>query len=139
MEMLCVIHLKAPVTEEVAENILNTVMQYLSATFSPANIGFGQNINYMDVINAVMDSHEMIRYFDAGLGNRKLIDIDDTVDISYFNPVSLMYYVQTPNGLDNGSMHMDGNNDVYINNDSAQPPNPYYKILSISPEYIIQT
>ena len=134
-----VIHLKAPVTEEVANNILNTVMSYLSDKFSPSNMQFGQNINYMEVINAVMDSHEMIQYFDAGLGDRKLIDIDNSVDISYFNPTSLMYYVQTENGLDNGSMHMDGNNTPNTNINNAQTANPYYKLLSIAPEYIIQT
>ena len=131
------IHLKAPVTEDVANSILTTVMSYLSNKFSPNNIEFGKNINYMDVINAVIDSHEMIQYFDAGLGNRKLIDIDESVDISYFNPTSLMYYVQTPDGLNKGSMYMYGNNTPYI--DSAQTtPNPYYNILSIAPEYIIR-
>lgn len=131
------IHLKAPVTEDVANSILNTVMAYLSEKFSPNNIEFGKNINYMDVINAVIDSHEMIQYFDAGLGNRKLIDIDESVDISYFNPTSLMYYVQTPDGLSKGSMYMYGNNKPY-KDASETEPNPYYNILSIAPEYIIR-
>lgn len=131
------IHLKAPVTEDVAITILNTVMSHLSEKFSPNNIEFGKNINYMDVINAVIDSHEMIQYFDAGLGNRRLIDIDESVDISYFNPTSLMYYVQTPDGLNRGSMYMYGNNVPYIDTAKTEP-NPYYNILSIAPEYIIR-
>lgn len=131
------IHLTAPVTEQTADNILSTVMSYLSDKFSPENIEFGQTINYMDVINTVLESHEMIRYFDAGLGFRRLIDIDDSVDISYFNNTSMMYYVQTSDGLDRDTMHMLGNNQPYINNDETKP-NPYYHILSIAPEYIIK-
>jgi hypothetical protein len=67
------------VTAQTADNILKTVMEYLSDRFNPSNIEFGQPINYMDVINTVLESHEMIKYFDAGIGSRKLIDVDDSV------------------------------------------------------------
>jgi hypothetical protein len=129
------IHLKNPVTQSVADQILTTVMEHLSSAFSPANIGFGRRINYMDVINVIMDSHDMIRYFDAGLDSRKLIDIDETSDISYFNASSLMYYVQTPDGYELGNFYMEGNNTEHKHNSSVA--NPYYKILSIASEYII--
>lgn len=133
------IHLKAPVTPTVANTILNTVMDRLREAFSPANLEFGKPINYMDVINVVTNAHEDIRYFDAGLGNRKLIDIDDTIDYTYFNAVSMMYYIQ---GADKQVINMSGsnfvrygNNQEFIDADSTIP-NPYYQLLSIAPEYI---
>jgi hypothetical protein len=129
------IHLNRQVTPQVADSILTTVMDYLREKFSPNNITFGQPINYMDVINTVIESHDMIRYFDAGLGSRKLIDVDESVDISYFNATSMMYYVQTPEGFTKGNMHMLGNNEVYSDREHTTP-NPYYQILSIAPEYI---
>ena len=131
------IHLTNPVTAQTADNILKTVMEYLSDRFNPSNIEFGQPINYMDVINTVLESHEMIKYFDAGIGSRKLIDVDDSVDISYFNNTSMMYYVQTANGLSKGTFKMLGNSEPFIDNNESQP-NPYYHILSIAPEYIIE-
>ena len=130
------IHLKAPVTSQMADSILSTVIDYLRDRFSPANIEFGQPINYMDVINTVMDAHEMIKYFDAGLGSKQLIDIDDSVDISYFNNTSMMYYVQTVHTIPHGPMVLYGNDDA-ITPGTDPKPNPYYKILSIAPEYII--
>lgn len=131
------IHLTNTVTQQMADNILETVMEYLRDRFSPANTEFGKPLNYMDIINTVIDSHEMIKYFDAGLGSRKLIDVDESVDISYFNNTSLMYYVQTADGMTNGPMQMYGNNEEYTDVNNTIP-NPYYKILSIAPEYIIQ-
>ena len=77
----------------------------------------------------------MIRYFDAGLGSKKLIDVDESADISYFNSTSMMYYVQTAEGFTKGSMHMAGNSKPYLD-DEGTIPNPYYNILSIAPEYI---
>lgn len=132
-----VIHLKNPVTETVANKILETVMEHLAAAFHPANIEFGKKIDYMDVITVVTSAHDMIRYFDAGLASRKLIDIDDSVDITYFNNTSLMYYVQSPQGFSLGAYgYMEGNNTAYKHDSDVE--NPYYKILSIAPEYIIK-
>lgn len=130
------IHLKNPVTETVANKILTTVMEHLAVAFHPANIEFGKKIAYMDIINVVTDSHEMIRYFDAGLASRQLIDVDESVDITYFNNTSLMYYVQTPEGFMIDDKLMYGNNTPTI--PGTVEPNPYYKLLSIAPEYIIK-
>ena len=137
------IHLKAPVTSLVAESIIQTVIDHLTQAFSPKNLEFGQPINYMDVINVVTNAHESIRYFDAGLGNRKLIDIDDSIDFTYFNPTSMMYYIQRQNtgtiNLTNSSSSQFicwGNNVEYQDNANTVP-NPYYQLLSIAPEYIV--
>ena len=133
------IHLKAPVTKTVADEILNTVMLKLQLAFSPMNLEFGKQIKYMDVINVVSNAHEAIRYFDAGLGNRKLIDIDSEIDFTYFNDTSLMYYIQRPDNFDltvtGGIVHVYGNN---VENITDSTPNPYYHSLSIAPEYIIE-
>lgn len=128
------IHLKNPVTKATADKILETVMSHLRYAFNPANLEFGKKINYMDVITTVTESHDMIRYFDAGIGNRKLIDIDKSVDFTYFNNSSLMYFVQSLNGLTIGESFIPGNNQKKISEDED---NPYYNILSIAPEYII--
>lgn len=133
------IHLKNPVSKLVADNILNTVMERLAIAFSPRNLEFGKQINYMDVINIVTNAHADIRYFDAGLGNRKLIDIDDSIDFTYFNPTSMMYYIQgnDTRTLPGTNFKRYGNNEEYI--DTAHTvPNPYYQLLSIAPEYIIE-
>lgn len=146
-----VIHLKNPVTSTVANQILALVMEHLATAFHPANIEFGQKIKYMDVINVVTSAHNDIAYFDAGLNSRQLIDIDKSVDMTYFNNTSIMYYVQRPDnyyiGIHDTQFNTDcmyGNNEPYttdiINNDDVvdgKEPNPYYKILSIAPEYII--
>ena len=131
------IYLKNPVTETVANQILSTVMEHLRAALHPANIEFGKKINYMDVITVVTESHEMIRYFDAGLASRKLIDIDDSVDITYFNNTSLMYYVQSEKGFAVGDYYMEGNNTSYKHGSTTET-NPYYGILSIATECIVK-
>ena len=120
-----VIHLTQPVTIDTANQILSLVINNLTQTFHPSNLTFGKKIAYMDVIKAVTESSSKISYFDAGLGDRRLIDLDKSVDESYFNDTSLMYYYQT----------MD-NNSAATNKDGTD--NQYYKLLSISPEYIIQ-
>lgn len=130
------IHLKNPVSKSTANKILETVMSHLRYTFNPANIEFGKKINYIDVINAVTDAHDMIRYFDAGVGNRKLIDIDKSVDYTYFNSYSMMYYVQTMDGFEVEGTFIDGNNKS--TKKDSKTPNPYYNMLSIAPEYIIE-
>ena len=134
------IHLKYPVTKPVANKILETVMEHLSAAFHPANIEFGKKIKYMDIIDVVTSAHEAIAYFDAGLNSRQLIDVDQGVDMTYFNNTSLMYYVQSSYGrhisdVTDYSDWMYGNEEQYCVDNVT--PNPYYHILSIAPEYII--
>ena len=133
-----VIHLTNLVTQKIAETIIQDVINNLSIVFHPSNLTFGERINYMDVINAVMESNALIKYFDAGLGDRKLIDIDEHVDDSYFNSVSMFYYVQNMYGETKYSKinYLYGNEQEYIDGNRTIQ-NPYYKLLSISPEYII--
>lgn len=121
-----VLHLTQPVTEDVANQIIQLVIYRLQIAFHSSNLTFGKKISYMDVIKVVTDASDKISYFDAGLGERKLIDMDKSVDESYFNNTSLMYYYQTFEN-NNSAKNSDGSN------------NPYYKLLSVSPEYIIQS
>jgi hypothetical protein len=115
-------------------------MQHLAQAFSPQNLEFGKTIKYMDVINVVSNAHEYIRYFDAGLGDKKLIYIDDNIDFSYFNDTSLMYYVQDYDTynitLSDGTQYpIYGDGAMYI---EGNQNNKYYHLLSIAPEYILE-
>lgn len=132
------IHLKYPVTQPVSEKILETVMEHLASAFHPANIEFGQKIKYMDVIDVVTSAHEAIAYFDAGLNSRQLIDVDRSADITYFNNTSMMYYVQSMHGKHIAGHTTDQADWMLGNEDDDNVDNPYYKLLSIAPEYIIQ-
>lgn len=122
------IYLIKPVTSEVSEKLIQTIITNLSNAFHPRNLIFGEKITYMSVIEVITASSNLIRYFDAGMGSNKLIDLEDTAGDgsteSYFNDYSLMHYVQT----------YDENNTEF-NEDSTL--NPYYHQLVISPEYIL--
>ena len=100
----------------------------------------------MDIINTVMNAHEYIRYFDAGLGNKKLIYIDENMDFSYFNDTSLMYYAQRQDSYDitlyNAStypIYGNGVSTISVGEPGSEQdlPNHYYNLLSIAPEYIL--
>ena len=133
-----VLHLMHPVTPKVAETVIESVINHLSVVFHPSKIEFGAKINYMDIIEAVVESNDLIQYFDAGLGMRKLMDIDKSVDDSYFNATSLYYYVQTMHSENrySGMSALLGNEDEYVLGSIER--NPYYKLLSIAPEYILK-
>lgn len=122
------IHLTKPVTTEVAQKILLTVINNLSNAFHPKNLNFGEKITYMNVIEIINSSSDLIRYFDAGMGSSKLIDFEDittdkTIE-SYFNNYSMMRYVQSYT-----------ENETEILPDSSL--NPYYHQLIIDPEYVL--
>ena len=133
-----VLHLTHPVTAKVAETVIESVINHLSAVFHPSKIEFGTKISYMDIIEAVMESNDLIQYFDAGLGSHKLMDIDQSVDESYFNATSLYYYVQTMHSESRYSQMptLLGNEDEYALGTAER--NPYYKLLSVAPEYILK-
>lgn len=123
------LHLTKSVAPETAETIIENVINNLQRVFKPENLTFGKRITDMEVIEAVLASDSRIRYFDGGLGEKKLIDYatiqPDTTNYfntkAYFNAESIMRYVQT----------------VSENN---TPPvdimNPYYNYISIDPSYI---
>lgn len=120
------LHLTKSVSKEDAETIVKNVISNLKRVFSPNNITFGKRITDMEVIETVIASDSRIRYFDGGLGERKLIDYENIQqDMSnyfnvkaYFNAESIMRYVQSYSGE---------NDDV---------TSPYYNYISVDPSYI---
>lgn len=120
------IYLTQPVTQEVANSIMKAVMNNLKNAYHPSNLAFGERITYMSIIDVISNSSDYIRYFDAGLGSRKLIYFDGSDDVeSYFNSISLMHFVQTYE-----------ENEKELNDDGTE--NKYYHLLSIDPEYILK-
>lgn len=120
------LHLTKSVSEEDARTIIENVISNLQRVFNPYNLTFGKRITDMEVIEAVLASDNRIRYFDGGLGEKKLIDYtvsqQNTSNYfnikAYFNPESIMRYVQVYQG----------------ENDNAD--SPYYNYISVDPSYI---
>lgn len=120
----CVLHLTKSVDEDTSKQIVNNVINYLSIKYSPENMEFGKKLSYMDIIQTILDADDRIRYVDAGVGTKKLIEFDNNLTDephynteAYFNPISIMRYVQT----------IKTNSD--INNSS-------YNYISVDPSYI---
>jgi hypothetical protein len=90
-----IIHLTKSVSEADAENILSNVKRHLADVFSARNVKFGKKITQMEVIQTVMEADPRIRYFDAGKGDKKLIDWNEKCfNYKYFNPISIMRFYQ---------------------------------------------
>ena len=119
------LHLTQTVTELDAQNILKAVVNKLATVYKPENMTFGKKLTYMEIIDTILSSDPRIRYFDAGIGDKKLIYFGDreggffNVD-AYFNPISVMRYVQTYQEI------TDENSD-------------FYNMLCIDPSYIQTT
>jgi hypothetical protein len=118
------LHLTQVVTQQEADNILKSVVSNLATTYKPENMTLGKKLTYMEVIDTVLASDPRIRYFDAGIGTKKLIDFEIsqmTTQVynteAYFNPMSIMRYVQTYNEL-------------------LDSTSPYYNMIYIDPNYI---
>lgn len=119
------VHLTQSVTPQDAETIIKSIVNTLKFRYAPQNMEFGKKITYMDVIETIMSADSRIRYFDAGIGNRKLIDFENNVPSdsgyfnieAYFNPESIMRYVQTYEEL---------------TDENSQ----YYNMICIDPSYI---
>lgn len=95
------LHLTKAVSRNEANSIIKKVIDTLKVTFNASNVEFGKRITQMDVIQAVSESDSRIRYFDAGIGDKKVIVYDNIVDSSsyfnieaYFNAESIMHYNQ---------------------------------------------
>ena len=94
------LHLNQMVTEKEADSIIKNVVDYLSKRYAPENMEFGKKVTYMELIDSVVSADSRIRYFDAGIGNKKLIDFVSLGSgvfntEAYFNPISIMRYTQT--------------------------------------------
>lgn len=120
------LHLTQVVTDTEAVEIIENVVNALSIRYAPQNVEFGKKITYMDVVDTITQCDDRIRYFDAGIGDKKLIDfaIPDNAPEghynveAYFNPESIMRYVQKYDGE--------------INNEES----PYYNYICIDHMYI---
>ena len=89
------IYLRKPVTAEEAELIKENVINVLAKKFTADYVGFGQRVSYMDVIETIQNADSRIRYFDAGKGDKKLIDWNEKCfNYKYFNPISIMRFYQ---------------------------------------------
>ena len=118
------LHLTQVVTENEAKNIIRAVIDNLAETYKPQYMELGKKLTYMEVIDTVLASDPRIRYFDAGIGTTKLIDYQNLANTSqtynteaYFNPMSIMRYVQTYAEVSDQS-------------------SPYYNMICIDPNYI---
>lgn len=124
-----VLHLTKAVSESDAKSIIRNVVEHLSETYTSSNVEFGKKLTYMEIIDTILDSDPRIRYFDAGLGDKKLIAFEDIVTDSdhldvkyfnteaYFNDESIMRFVQTVGELETKT-------------------SPYYGYLTVDPSYI---
>lgn len=118
------LHLTKSVSQEDANAIIANVINLLAKVYSPQNVEFGQKITYMEIIEAIMSADSRIRYFDAGMGNKKLIEFAAPHTAqnffnteAYFNPESIMRYVQTEE-------------------DNRNTSSPFYNYISVDPLYI---
>lgn len=121
------LHLTQSVSDTEADDIIRNVINTLKTVYSPKNVSFGEKITYMEIIDTITQSDPRIRYFDAGIGDKKLVeyaniddpDITDTVYNmeAYFNAESIMRYVQD----------FDENKETL---------SPYYNMIIIDPSYL---
>ena len=90
------IYLKKPVLQSEGDNIIINVVNQLAAKFTSGNVGFGNKISYIDVIETIQNADSRIRYFEAGRDGKKLVDWSTkNFDVdNYFNPISIMRFNQ---------------------------------------------
>lgn len=94
------IYPKHPVTEDVANTIINKVKEDLALYFSPANRHIGEKPTVMEVVNVIQNAHDAINYFDAGSIRNNVINYVDC-DVDYFNPISFARYTNLDDSAQN--------------------------------------
>lgn len=95
-----------PVTQAEADNIVDVVLKALRIRFHAANMQIGTLPRQMDIVDCVQTADSRIRYFDAGLLNKPMInwgpvrdgegkvtDSTITYDIAYFNSISFARFI----------------------------------------------
>lgn len=95
-----------PVTQSEADNLVEVVLKALRLRFHAANMEIGVLPRQMDIVDCVQNADSRIRYFDAGLLNKPMINwgpvrdgegkvTDSTInyDISYFNAISFARFI----------------------------------------------
>lgn len=119
-----------PVTQSEADNIVSVVLKALRIRFHAINMEIGVLPRQMDIVDCVQNADSRIRYFDAGLLNKPMINwgpvrdgegkiTDSTVlyDTSYFNAISFARFI-------------DGDTEHYANSPVSQ--------ISVARECIIK-
>lgn len=97
---------KEPVTRGEADSIVDTVIKALRVRFHAANMEIGELPRQMDIVECITNADSRIRYFDAGLLNKPMInwgpvrdgrgnvtDSSVTYDIRYFNAISFARFL----------------------------------------------
>lgn len=95
-----------PVTQTEADNIVSVVLKALRIRFHAANMQIGVLPRMMEVVDCVQNCDSRIRYFDAGLLNKPMInwgpvrdaegmipDSSVNYDIAYFNAISYARFI----------------------------------------------
>ena len=131
-----IIWTKEPVTQSEADSIVNTVIKALRVRFHASNMEIGELPRQMDIVECVSGADSRIRYFDAGLLNKPMInwgpvrdgrgnvtDSSITYDIRYFNAISFARF-------------LDGDTEYYYN--SATKTYNIQSQISVAKECIIK-
>lgn len=95
-----------PVYQSEADNIVQVVLKALRIRFHAANMEIGVLPRMMDIVDCVQECDSRIRYFDAGLLNKpminwgpvrdaegKITDSNTVYDIGYFNAISFARFI----------------------------------------------
>lgn len=95
-----------PVEQSEADNIVQIVLKALRIRFHAANMEIGVLPRMMDIVDCVQQCDSRIRYFDAGLLNKpminwgpvrdaegKITNSNVTYDIAYFNAISFARFI----------------------------------------------
>lgn len=95
------IHLTKSVNASEAASIVAAVVTALKVAFAPQNLTIGKKISYMEVLDVITNCDNRIRYFEGGIGKKSMIYFTPSYEEkyfnteAYFNPESIMRYVQT--------------------------------------------
>lgn len=88
------IHTVSPVSQDVADMLLEEVKTKLALFFAPANRKYGQLPTLMEIVDVISNANGQISYFDAG--NMMVHAIEwINCDIEFFNMISFARYVPT--------------------------------------------
>lgn len=119
-----------PVTQSEADNLVAVVIKALRLRFHASNMDIGVLPRQMDIVDCVQNADSRIRYFDAGLldkpminwgpvrdGEGRVTDSSVNYDIAYFNAISFARF---------------------IDGDTASYANKYVSSISVAKECIIK-
>ena len=96
------VHLNKQVSEEEAANVISNIVNTVAELYRSDNVIIGKKINYMELIDIITSCDDRIRYFDAGMGSKKLVNFETPSSTSessgyfrteaYFNVQSIMRF-----------------------------------------------